>query len=62
MEKDLSAVCKALFDSWDSKKSDLNYKILLAAGARETPGDISKIIERGNYTLPPGVRYQIQLC
>jgi len=47
VEKDLSAVCKAVFDLWDSRKAELNYQILLASGARETPGDISKIIERG---------------
>lgn len=53
VEKDLSAVCKAVFDLWDTKKSSLNYQILLAAGARETPGDISKIIERGKSRSRP---------
>jgi hypothetical protein len=28
VEKDLSAVAKAIFDQWDSAKDELNHKIL----------------------------------
>ncbi|KAJ6071577.1 hypothetical protein N7499_009591 [Penicillium canescens] len=37
VEKDLGAVCKAVWDQWDDKKTRLDGKYLLAAGAHETP-------------------------
>ncbi|KAI5917618.1 hypothetical protein F4810DRAFT_726854 [Camillea tinctor] len=46
VEKDLSAVCKAVFDLWDTQKSRLDGKYLLASGARETQGQINKVLER----------------
>jgi len=46
VEKDLSAIVKAVFDRWDSKKNELNHKILYCADARVSPGDIIECIER----------------
>ncbi|KAK7222176.1 hypothetical protein V2G26_010179 [Clonostachys chloroleuca] len=46
VEKDLSAVCKAIFDQWETKKSSLDGKYFLACGARETMRDINAIIEK----------------
>lgn len=45
VEKDLSAVTKAVFDQWDLKKDELNHKVLYCAGARVSPGDIISCIE-----------------
>ena len=47
VEKDLSAVAKAVFDHWDSKKRELNHKVLYCADARVSAGDIIACIERG---------------
>jgi hypothetical protein len=47
VEKDLGAVCKAIWDQWETRKATLDGKYFLVSGARETPGDISKTIERG---------------
>jgi hypothetical protein len=51
VEKDLSAVSKAIFDQWDSKKHALNHKILYCADARVSGADIIACLERGS--LPP---------
>jgi hypothetical protein len=47
VEKDLSGVAKAIFDQWDSKKDELNHKVLYCADARVSVGDIIACIERG---------------
>jgi hypothetical protein len=52
VEKDLSAVVKAVFDKWESKKHALNHKVLYCASARVSPGDIIAIIERCTI-IPP---------
>ncbi|PVH77021.1 NAD(P)-binding protein [Cadophora sp. DSE1049] len=46
VEKDLAAVCKAIFDQWEDKKSSLDGKYFLASGARETQGQINEVLER----------------
>ncbi|KAI8930864.1 hypothetical protein NX059_011881 [Plenodomus lindquistii] len=46
VEKDLAAVSKALFDQWENKKATLDGKYFLAAGARETMGQINKVLEQ----------------
>ncbi|KAH9204531.1 hypothetical protein DL95DRAFT_430335 [Leptodontidium sp. 2 PMI_412] len=46
VEKDLAAVCRAIYDQWDSKKASLDGKYFLASGARETQGKINKVLER----------------
>ncbi|CZR63525.1 uncharacterized protein PAC_13422 [Phialocephala subalpina] len=46
VEKDLSAIVKAVFDQWDSKKNLLNHKILYCADSRVSAGDIIECIER----------------
>jgi hypothetical protein len=47
VEKDLSATVKGIFDQWDSKKNELNHKILYCTDARVSAGDIIECIERG---------------
>ncbi len=54
VEKDLSAVAKAVFDYWDSKKDELKYKILYCANARVSGEDIMACIEKGMLDLPSG--------
>jgi hypothetical protein len=46
VEEDLGAVCKAVFDLWDTRKAELDGKYLLASGARETPRKINEILEK----------------
>ncbi|KAH7095432.1 hypothetical protein FB567DRAFT_623701 [Paraphoma chrysanthemicola] len=46
VEKDLAAICQAIFDQWDSKKATLDGKYFLASGARETQGDINEVLAR----------------
>ncbi|KAH7412949.1 hypothetical protein BKA64DRAFT_616561 [Cadophora sp. MPI-SDFR-AT-0126] len=46
VEKDLGAICKAIYDQWDTKKSSLDGKYFLASGARETQGQINEVLER----------------
>jgi hypothetical protein len=47
VEKDLSAVAKAIFDQWDSKKDELNHEILYCANARVSAAEVLACIERG---------------
>lgn len=47
VEKDLSAIVKGIFDQWESKKNELNHKILYCTDARVSAGDIIECIERG---------------
>ena len=47
VEKDLSAIAKAIFDQWDSAKDELNHKILYCANARVSAAEILASIERG---------------
>ncbi|KAJ4215731.1 hypothetical protein NW759_009591 [Fusarium solani] len=51
VEKDLSAVCKAVFDQWETKKASLDGKYFLASGARETMGQINTVLEKGNVSV-----------
>ncbi|OGE53436.1 hypothetical protein PENARI_c008G05275 [Penicillium arizonense] len=46
VEKDLGAVCKAVWDQWDDKKNGLDGKYLLAAGAHETPRYMAQVLEK----------------
>jgi hypothetical protein len=52
VEKDLGAVCKAVWDQWDDKKSGLDGKYLLAAGAHETPRYMAQVLEKGMMAAP----------
>jgi hypothetical protein len=56
VEKDLSAVAKAVFDHWDSKKNELNHKILYCTDARLSAKDIIECIERGKIALFQNVK------
>ena len=47
VEKDLSAVAKAVFDNWDVKKNELNHKVLYCTDARVSAADIIACIEEG---------------
>lgn len=58
VEKDLSAVCKALFDQWETKKADLDGKYFLASGARETMGQIQATIEKSMSPMRIGLSPQ----
>jgi hypothetical protein len=51
VEKDLSAIAKAIFDQWDSAKDELNHKILYCANARVSAAEILACIERGKVIL-----------
>ncbi|KAL3471417.1 hypothetical protein BJX99DRAFT_263258 [Aspergillus californicus] len=46
VEKDLGGVCAAIFDLWDTRKEELNGKYYLASGARETPRDMIRVLEK----------------
>lgn len=46
VEKDLSAIAKAVFDQWDSKKEELTHKYLYCCNARVSPNDIIACVER----------------
>ena len=46
VQKDLSAVTKAVFDHWDSQKGELNHEYLYVANARISPRDIAACIKR----------------
>lgn len=47
VQKDLSAVTKAVFDNWDAKRDELNHKILYVANARVSPAEIIACIKKG---------------
>jgi len=46
VEKDLSGIAKAVFDQWDSKKHQLNHKVLFCADARVSPADVIECLEQ----------------
>lgn len=47
VQKDLSAITKAVLDNWDTKKDELNHEYLYAANARVSPREIVACIKRG---------------
>ena len=47
VEKDLSAITKAIFDQWDAKEDELNHQYLYCTNARITPSDITKSVKKG---------------
>lgn len=46
VEKDLSAIVKAIFDQWDTKHGELNHKYLYAMNTRIAQREISETIEK----------------
>jgi hypothetical protein len=50
VEKDLSAIVKAIFDQWDERKAELDGAYLQASNARVTPNDIVAAAKKGNYS------------
>jgi len=46
VEKDLSAVVKAVFDQWDSRADELNHQYLYVTSARMTPLDIAASVKK----------------
>ena len=46
VEEDLSAITKAVFDQWDTKKKDLNHEYLYCADARIAPEEIISCVKR----------------
>ncbi|KAI1786962.1 NmrA-like domain-containing protein [Ganoderma leucocontextum] len=58
VQKDLSAVTKAVLDNWDVRKEELNYHYLYVANARVTPLEILASIKKltgkdGAYNVVP---------
>ncbi|EJF66364.1 NAD(P)-binding protein [Dichomitus squalens LYAD-421 SS1] len=58
VQKDLSAVTKAIFDQWELRKDDLNHNYLYAANARVTPLEILASVKKvtgkdGTYIVLP---------
>ena len=47
VDKDLSAIVKAVFDSWPERKVELQWKYLHACDARLTPSDVIRAAEKG---------------
>ena len=47
VQKDLSAITKAIFDHWDTRKDELNNLYLYAATTRYCPLDILASVKRG---------------
>ena len=47
VERDLAAVCKAIFDNWDLRKEDLNHQYLFAASVRMSYNELVAVIEKG---------------
>ena len=52
VQKDLSAVAKAVFDHWDARKDELNHQYLYVANARLTPRDILTSVKKGTSRQP----------
>ena len=52
VQKDLSAVTKAVFDQWDVKNGELNHEYLYVANARMSPREITTCIQKGMFMLP----------
>ena len=51
IEKDLSAVAKAVYDNYESRQSELKHKHHFVSGGRITYNDMTKTIEKGtNFT------------
>ena len=46
VRKDLSAVVKAVFDHWDTRKDELNHQYLYVANARVTAQDILASVKK----------------
>jgi hypothetical protein len=47
VEKDLSAIVKAVFDQWEKQQNELNGKYLQASNARVRPVDIVSSVQKG---------------
>lgn len=47
VERDLAAICKAIFDQWESKKAELHHQYFFAANGRWTYDDTVALIEKG---------------
>ena len=46
VQKDLCAVTKAVFDSWDTRQDELNHRYLYVANARVTAQDILASVKK----------------
>lgn len=54
VQKDLSAVTKAIFDTWDARKDEINHRYLYVANARVTPLEILASVNKRKQD--PGAR------
>ena len=50
VQRDLSAIVKAIFDNWDARKQDLLHQYLYAMDAIHTPTEVCQTIERGEHS------------
>lgn len=48
VEKDLSAIVKAVFDVWPEKSEELKWTYLHATNARLTPTHVIRAAEKGD--------------
>ena len=46
VQRDLSAVVKAVFDHWDTREDELNHQYLYVANARVTAQDILASVKK----------------
>ena len=51
VEKDLSAIVKAVFNAWPERNEELKWKYLHASDARLTPSDVVRAAEKGESLL-----------
>jgi hypothetical protein len=47
VERDLSAVCKAVFENWEKKKQILNHQYLFASSVRMSYNELVAMIQEG---------------
>ncbi|KAK5217546.1 hypothetical protein LTR47_006123 [Exophiala xenobiotica] len=52
VQRDLSAIVKAILDSWDVRKQDLLHQYLYAMDAIHTPNEVCQTIERAMSSTP----------
>ena len=56
VERDLAAVCKAVFDNWGLRKDELNHQYLFASSVWMSYNELVAIIEKGDDNHRPYAR------
>jgi hypothetical protein len=62
VEKDLSAIAKAVFDQWDERGNELNGKYLQASNARVRPADIVSSVQKSKVPRSQSAFTGSRLC